>query len=60
MKAVFVCIENSNRSQMAEAFARMEQIKRNSMGENLPKLGVIAKFKNRNLKSKRYKERSIA
>ena len=23
MKAVFVCVENSNRSQMAEAFARM-------------------------------------
>ena len=26
MKAVFVCVENSNRSQMAEAFARMAGI----------------------------------
>lgn len=24
MKVVFICVENSNRSQMAEAFARME------------------------------------
>jgi arsenate reductase (thioredoxin) len=32
MKAVFVCVENSNRSQMAEAFARMEGIEAYSAG----------------------------
>jgi arsenate reductase (thioredoxin) len=32
MKAVFVCIENSNRSQMAEAFARLEGIEAYSAG----------------------------
>jgi arsenate reductase (thioredoxin) len=32
MKAVFVCVENSNRSQMAEAFARMEGIEAFSAG----------------------------
>lgn len=32
MKAVFVCVENSNRSQMAEAFARMEGIDAYSAG----------------------------
>ncbi|HYO24755.1 MAG TPA: arsenate reductase ArsC [Lacipirellulaceae bacterium] len=32
MKAVFVCVENSNRSQMAEAFARLEGIEAYSAG----------------------------
>src|SRR4029078_4102173 len=32
MRAVFVCIENSNRSQMAEAFARMAGIEAYSAG----------------------------
>jgi arsenate reductase (thioredoxin) len=32
MKAVFVCVENSNRSQMAEALARMEGIEAYSAG----------------------------
>lgn len=32
MKAVFVCVENSNRSQMAEAFARMAGIDASSAG----------------------------
>ena len=32
MKAVFVCVENSNRSQMAEAFARMAGIDAYSVG----------------------------
>jgi protein-tyrosine-phosphatase len=32
MKAVFVCVENSNRSQMAEAFARMAGIDGYSAG----------------------------
>jgi protein-tyrosine-phosphatase len=32
MKAVFVCVENSNRSQMAEAFARMAGIDAHSAG----------------------------
>ena len=32
MKAVFVCIENSNRSQMAEAFARMAGVEAYSAG----------------------------
>jgi len=32
MKAVFVCVENSNRSQMAEAFARMEGVEAYSAG----------------------------
>ena len=32
MKAVFVCVENSNRSQMAEAFARMAGIESYSAG----------------------------
>jgi protein-tyrosine-phosphatase len=32
MKAVFVCVENSNRSQMAEAFARMAGIEAFSAG----------------------------
>jgi protein-tyrosine-phosphatase len=32
MKAVFVCVENSNRSQMAEAFARMAGIDAYSAG----------------------------
>jgi arsenate reductase len=32
MKAVFVCVENSNRSQMAEAFARMSGIEAYSAG----------------------------
>jgi protein-tyrosine-phosphatase len=32
MKVVFVCIENSNRSQMAEAFARMAGIEAYSAG----------------------------
>jgi arsenate reductase len=32
MKAVFVCVENSNRSQMAEAFARMMGIEAFSAG----------------------------
>jgi len=32
MKAVFLCVENSNRSQMAEAFARMEGIEAYSAG----------------------------
>lgn len=32
MKAVFVCVENSNRSQMAEAFARMAGIEAHSAG----------------------------
>jgi protein-tyrosine-phosphatase len=34
MKAVFVCVENSNRSQMAEAFARMEGIEAYSAGSH--------------------------
>jgi arsenate reductase (thioredoxin) len=32
MKAVFVCVENSNRSQMAEGFARMAGIEAYSAG----------------------------
>jgi len=32
MKILFVCIENSNRSQMAEAFARLEGAKAFSAG----------------------------
>jgi arsenate reductase len=32
MKAVFVCVENSNRSQMAEAFARMAGVEAYSAG----------------------------
>lgn len=32
MKAVFVCIENSNRSQMAEAFARLAGLEAYSAG----------------------------
>ena len=32
MKAVFVCVENSNRSQVAEALARMEGIEAYSAG----------------------------
>lgn len=32
MKAVFVCVENSNRSQMAEAFARMAGMEAYSAG----------------------------
>lgn len=32
MKAVFVCVENSNRSQMAEAFARMAGLEAYSAG----------------------------
>lgn len=32
MKAVFVCVENSNRSQMAEAFARIAGIDAYSAG----------------------------
>jgi arsenate reductase len=32
MKAVFVCVENSNRSQMAEAFARMAGLEAFSAG----------------------------
>lgn len=32
MRAVFVCVENSNRSQMAEAFARMTGIEACSAG----------------------------
>src|SRR5689334_10759516 len=32
MRAVFVCVENSNRSQMAEAFARMAGIESYSAG----------------------------
>ena len=32
MKAVFVCVENSNRSQMAEAFARMAGLDAYSAG----------------------------
>jgi protein-tyrosine-phosphatase len=32
VKAVFVCVENSNRSQMAEAFARMAGIEAYSAG----------------------------
>ena len=32
MKAVFVCVENSNRSQMAEAIARMAGIEAYSAG----------------------------
>jgi protein-tyrosine-phosphatase len=32
MKAVFVCVENSNRSQMAEAFARMGGLEAYSAG----------------------------
>jgi arsenate reductase (thioredoxin) len=32
MKAVFVCVENSNRSQMAEAFGRMAGIDAYSAG----------------------------
>jgi protein-tyrosine-phosphatase len=32
MKAVFVCVENSNRSQMAEAFARMAGVDAYSAG----------------------------
>jgi len=32
MKAVFVCIENANRSQMAEAFARIAGIEAYSAG----------------------------
>jgi len=32
MRAVFVCVENSNRSQMAEAFARMAGIEAYSAG----------------------------
>ncbi len=32
MKAVFVCVENSNRSQMAEAFARLAGVEAYSAG----------------------------
>jgi protein-tyrosine-phosphatase len=32
MRVVFVCVENSNRSQMAEAFARMSGIEAYSAG----------------------------
>lgn len=32
MKAVFVCVENSNRSQMAEAFARLDGVEAYSAG----------------------------
>jgi protein-tyrosine-phosphatase len=32
MKAVFVCVENSNRSQLAEAFARMAGVEAYSAG----------------------------
>ena len=32
MRAVFVCVENSNRSQMAEAFARLAGIEAYSAG----------------------------
>lgn len=32
MKAAFICVENSNRSQMAEAFARMAGIEAYSAG----------------------------
>jgi arsenate reductase len=32
MRAVFVCVENSNRSQMAEAFARMAGVEAYSAG----------------------------
>jgi arsenate reductase (thioredoxin) len=32
MRAVFVCVENSNRSQMAEALARMEGVEAYSAG----------------------------
>ena len=32
MRAVFVCVENSNRSQIAEAFARMAGIEAYSAG----------------------------
>jgi protein-tyrosine-phosphatase len=32
VKAVFVCVENSNRSQMAEAFARMAGVEAYSAG----------------------------
>ncbi|MCC6491577.1 MAG: arsenate reductase ArsC [Pirellulales bacterium] len=32
MKAVFVCVENSNRSQMAEAFARLQGVQAYSAG----------------------------
>ncbi len=32
MKAVFVCVENSNHSQMAEAFARMASMEAHSAG----------------------------
>ena len=32
MRAVFICVENSNRSQMAEAFARMAGIEAYSAG----------------------------
>jgi arsenate reductase (thioredoxin) len=32
MRAIFVCVENSNRSQMAEAFARMAGIEAYSAG----------------------------
>jgi protein-tyrosine-phosphatase len=32
MKAVFVCVENSNRSQMAEAFARLTGVEAYSAG----------------------------
>ena len=32
MKVVFVCVENSNRSQMAEAFARMAGVEAYSAG----------------------------
>lgn len=32
MKILFVCVENSNRSQMAEAFAKMHGIKAYSAG----------------------------
>lgn len=32
MKAVFVCVENSNRSQMAEAFVRMAGLDAYSTG----------------------------
>ncbi len=34
MRAVFVCVENSNRSQMAEAFARMAGIEAYSAGSD--------------------------
>lgn len=42
MKAVFVCVENSNRSQMAEAFARLAGVEAYSAG-SLPSGKVNSK-----------------